>query len=356
MLAEKLHVQIVTPQAGSPRTEVRGSPGKNRRSSTGGPAGGFSPRSEKSGTRSSDFSAPHSASSRLRLAESRTIAVLGTARRFPLAALALLFVLCLGTAGGCTPAGGHSAGASAAADQNSQAKLTIAAAASLAGVLPEIKERFVAQNPDVQVEIVFGSSGAFFAQLQNRAPFDLFLSADTLYPQKLVEKGVALPEDYREYARGQVVLWVTKDSPLKVEQGLQVLAQKSVRRISLANPATAPYGKAAVEALKHHKLYEQVESKLARGENVAHAAQMVQSGAADCGMIALSLAVSPRLRDQGRWYVVPPDSYRPIRQGLVVLRESKQRELARRFVQFLFTPQARELFAKYGFSDPEPAR
>ncbi len=292
----------------------------------------------------------------MRLAESRTHADSGITRRSPLVALALLLGLCLGTAGGCAPSGGSHAGTSAAGEKQPGAKITIAAAASLAGVLPEIKERFLAQNPGVQVEIVFGSSGAFFAQLQNQAPFDLFLSADTLYPQKLVEKGVALPEDYREYARGQVVLWVIKDSPLEVEKGLQVLAQASVRRISLANPATAPYGKAAIEALKHYQLYQQVEGKLARGENVAHAAQMVQSGAADCGMIALSLAVSPRLRDQGRWYVVPPDSYRPIRQGLVVLRHSKQRELARRFVQFLFTPQARELFAKYGFSDPEPAR
>ncbi len=356
-------------RAKTPRTKVRGSPSKVRASlskvrglpsedrllaDTSRRAGGFSPRSKKE---RGNPVAPRSAGLRLRPAGPRTDAKSRTGGQFPLAILALLLALGLSATGGCAPASGDGSGtAPSAAGQTSQPKLTVAAAASLAGVLPEIKERFLAEHPGVQVEIVFGSSGAFYAQLTNQAPFDLFLSADTMYPQKLIQQGIARRDDYRVYAQGQVVLWVPKDSPLEVEQGLPLLLQKRVRRVALANPATAPYGKAAVEALKHYKLYHQVQAKLVHGENVSHAAQMVQSGAADCGLIALSLAVSPRLKHQGRWYVIPPQSYRPIRQGLVVVKQARQPELARRFVQFLFTPEARELFAKYGFSNPEPVR
>ncbi len=260
-----------------------------------------------------------------------------------LAALVLLL-----PAPGCQNHAASSQGAPVPASAN---KITVAAASSLAGVLPKIREQFLAKNPGAEVEIIFGSSGAFYAQITNGAPFDLFLSADTMYPQKLLQQRRA--EHYRVYAQGQVVLWVLRDSPLEVERGLEVLLSPRVQRVSLANPATAPYGKAAVEALQHQGIYEQVASKLVRGESVAHAAQMVQSGAADCGLIALSLAVSPRLKNQGRWYTLPQEAYRPIRQALVIPAHSPNKELARRFAQFLFTPQARELFRQFGFADPE---
>ena len=176
----------------------------------------------------------------------------------------------------------------------------MAAAADLKFALDELVTEFQAKHPSTTVKVTYGSSGNFYAQLQNQAPFDLYFSADIAYPRKLAEAGLALDGDLFLYAVGRIVVWTPSQSPVKVEQlGIQSLFAPSVKKIAIANPQHAPYGVAAVAALKSLKVYEQAEPKLVYGENIAQTAQFVQSGAADIGIIALSLAIAPPMRERG---------------------------------------------------------
>ena len=185
-----------------------------------------------------------------------------------------------------------------------------------------------------------GSSGNLFAQLSNEAPFDLFLSADIEYPKKLIEQGQGVKGTDFEYATGHLVLWATSESPFDVAgRGIDVVRDDAVQKIAVANPRTAPYGRAAVAALKALGVYDAVESRLVFGENVAQTAQMVESRGADMGIIALSLALSPALRDKGKYWPVPGDSHPPIVQGGVVLRWARDAALARAFCGFLVTTE-----------------
>jgi molybdate transport system substrate-binding protein len=155
------------------------------------------------------------------------------------------------------------------------------------------------------------------------------------------------------YAIGRLVVWVPASSPLQPQEvGGAVLLDPGVRRIAVANPAHAPYGVAAVAALRSLKLYDAVEPKLVYGENIAQTAQYVQSGAADIGVIALSLALAPTLRDKGRWWAVPLDAYPTMWQGGIVLRRTQLPERARAFCDFVLGPHGREVLGRYGFSLP----
>src|SRR5262245_24730695 len=155
--------------------------------------------------------------------------------------------------------------------------LTIAAASDLQAVLPIIAQNFE-QQTGVTARLTFGSSGNFFSQLQNGAPFDLFLSADLEYPQQLIKGGQGVADTLVEYASGRIVLWARSDAGLDVQQGLRMLTDPRVRRVAIANPEHAPYGRAAVAALRHERLYDVVQPKLVFGENISQAAQFVQSG------------------------------------------------------------------------------
>jgi len=180
-------------------------------------------------------------------------------------------------------------------------QLSIAAAADLKFALDDLVKEFEGKNPATKVNVTYGSSGNFFAQFQSGAPFDLFFSADIEYPRKLAEKGMGADNVFL-YAIGRIVIWVLKDSHLAVDKlGIKVLLEPSVHKIAVANPEHAPYGRAAVAALKALNVYEQVASRLVYGENIAQTAQFVQSGAADVGVLALSLAVAPQMRDAGRF-------------------------------------------------------
>ena len=233
------------------------------------------------------------------------------------------------------------------------AVLTIAAAADLRFALDDLAKDFEEKFPTTKVSVTYGSSGNFFAQLQNGAPFDLFFSADIEYPRKLAAKGLGV-DDVFLYAIGCIVVWVPKDSPVAVEKlGIKALLEPSIRKIAVANPEHAPYGRAAVAALKALNMYDQVASRLVYGEHIAQTAQFVQSGAADVGILALSLAVAPQMRDAGRFWPVPLDAYPRMEQGGTILKSSKNLEAARAFRDFVLGDHGREVLKQFGFYLPE---
>ncbi|HMF97650.1 MAG TPA: molybdate ABC transporter substrate-binding protein [Vicinamibacterales bacterium] len=226
--------------------------------------------------------------------------------------------------------------------------LRIAAASDLQAALPNIAAAFE-KDTGHAVALTFGSSGNFFTQLQNGAPFDLFLSADIDYPRQLERDGRAEKGSLYEYATGRLVLWTRNDSRIDLTRGLAVLTDPAVRRIAIANPEHAPYGRAAVAALHHERIDEGVKAKLVRGENISQAAQFVQSGNADVGIVALSLALAPALKNSGRFVEVPESFYPPIEQAAVVVAASRQKAVARQFVEFLKQPASRRTLQSYGF-------
>src|SRR5215470_7079335 len=234
---------------------------------------------------------------------------------------------------------------------DAQAPLRIAAASDLQSVFPALTGRFERETGH-RIEVSFGSSGNFFAQLQNGAPFDLFFSADVDYPRQLESSQLTVPGTLVEYARGRIVLWSRNDANLDVSHGLAILAEPRVRRIAIANPDHAPYGRAAVAALQHVQLYDRVRRKFVLGENISQAAQFVQSGNADAGLIALSLALAPAMRSTGH-YVDIPESYHPrIEQAAVVISTSRQQEVARQFLTFLRRPDNQQTLKQAGFTNP----
>ena len=238
-------------------------------------------------------------------------------------------------------------------DATPPAALTIAAAADLRFALDDLVKDFEELYPAAKINVTYGSSGNFFAQFQNGAPFDLFFSADIEYPRKLAESGLGADNVFL-YAIGCIVVWVPKDSPVAVDKlRIKALLEPSIHKIAVANPEHAPYGRAAVAALKALNIYDQVASRLVYGENIAQTAQFVQSGAADAGILALSLAVAPQMRDAGRFWQVPLDAYPRMEQGGIILKSSKNLETARAFRDFVLGDHGREVLKNYGFYLPE---
>jgi molybdate transport system substrate-binding protein len=230
-------------------------------------------------------------------------------------------------------------------------EITVAAAADLQFAFNDLAARFE-KDTGKHVKLIFGSSGNFFAQIQNGAPFDLFFSADIDYPKRLEAAGLAEPGTFYPYATGKIVLWVPQESKLDLSRGLKVLLDPDIRKIAIANPEHAPYGRAAVAALRHEKIYDQVAAKFVLGENISQAASFVVSGSADAGIVALSLALAPSMKEKGKYVDVPVEEYPAIEQAAVVLKSSKNKEIARQFLAFLKTPGGQDLLRSYGFSVP----
>jgi molybdate transport system substrate-binding protein len=230
-------------------------------------------------------------------------------------------------------------------------EITVAAAADLKSVMQELAARFE-KHAGHRVNVTYGSSGNFFSQIQNGAPFDVFFSADIEYPRRLEAAGLAEPGTLYGYAIGRIVVWVPADSPIDVSKGWNALLDASVQKIAIANPQHAPYGRAAVAALQQAGIYEKVETKLVYGENVSQAAQFVESGSAQAGIIALSLAVSPAMRGKGRWWEIPAEAHPPIEQGAIVLKASPHKETARAFLDFVKSAEGRALLEQNGFTIP----
>src|ERR1700680_4453260 len=207
-------------------------------------------------------------------------------------------------------------------------EFTVAAAADLQFAMQDVAARFQKETGKT-VKLIFGSSGNFFQQVQNGAPFDLFFSANLDYPKKLEAAGLTEPGSYYQYASGKIVIWVPNQSKLDLSSGMQALLDPSVKKIAVANPQHAPYGQAAVAAMEEEYVYEKVKDKFVLGENISQTASFVLSGSADVGILALSLALSPNMKDKGRYAEIPAEEYPPIEQACVILSSSKNKEIAR---------------------------
>lgn len=231
-------------------------------------------------------------------------------------------------------------------------EITVAAAADLQFAFQDVAARFQ-RDTGHNVKLIFGSSGNFFAQIQNGAPFDIFFSADIGYPQKLEAAGLTEPGTLYEYATGKIVLLAPKGSPLDLKRGLPLLLDPQIKKIAIANPEHAPYGRAAFAALQHERLYSQVSAKFVLGENISQTASFVVSGSADVGIVALSLALASSMQEKASYVLIPEDEYPPIRQAAVVLKSSQQKDIARRFMAFLKEPDIVSLMEKYGFAVPK---
>jgi molybdate transport system substrate-binding protein len=231
--------------------------------------------------------------------------------------------------------------------------LRVAAASDLQFALEEVVRSFEQKIPAISVQVTFGSSGNFFSQISNGAPFDLYLSADITYPQRLETQGLTVPDSRFIYAVGRLALWIPATSPLEVEKlGEKVLLDRRVERIALANPRHAPYGRAAEEALKSWGIHEALRSKLVYGENVAQAFQFVQSGMAEIGIVALSLTRAPQLAGKGKVWEVPLPTFTRLEQGGVILKSSPHLAEAGKFREFLLSPEGREILKRFGFVLP----
>ena len=230
-------------------------------------------------------------------------------------------------------------------------ELFVAAAADLSAALEEIAQNYE-KKTGAKVKLSFGASGALTQQIQNGAPFDLFFSADMDYPRQLVAGGYADGASLYEYAVGKLVLWAPADSALAIEHtGMNILLDPSVKKIAIANPQHAPYGRAAVAALKHYGLYERVADRLVLGENVSQTAQFVESGNAQAGFVALAHALAPGMREKGKYWEVPAEAYPALAQGVVVLAHSPHKKEAAEFVQYI-KAAGQGIFQKYGFTVP----
>jgi molybdate transport system substrate-binding protein len=229
----------------------------------------------------------------------------------------------------------------------------VAAASDLNAALSDVIARFGGAH-DVDVSVSYGSSGTFYAQLLNQAPFDLFLSADVTYPNQLAARGLTLPQSEFTYAIGRLAVWAPASSPLDLEHdGLQALTQESVAHVAIANPEHAPYGRAAVAAMQAAGVYDRVRPKLVVGENVAQAMQFVQSGAADVGIVALSLARAPSVKGKGRLFEIPVSTYPRLEQGGTILKGAADVDAARALRGFLLSADGQAILKQYGFSMPD---
>jgi molybdate transport system substrate-binding protein len=230
-------------------------------------------------------------------------------------------------------------------------EIRVAAAADLKFAMQDVAAQYEKRS-GTKVDVTYGSSGNFFSQLQNGAPFDLFFSADIDYPRKLEAAGLAEPGTLYEYAVGRIAIWTPADAKVDVTRlGWKTLLDPSVQKISIANPEHAPYGRAAVAALEKAGIYEQVKAKLVYGENISQAAQFVQSGNAQAGIVAMSLAVSPGMKDGKRWEI-PADMHPAIEQAAILLKSAQNKDAARAFLEFVKSDTGRATLATYGFTFP----
>lgn len=230
-------------------------------------------------------------------------------------------------------------------------ELTVAAAADLRPALEQISGKFKAES-GINLHLSYGSSGNFFQQLQNGAPFDIFLSANVDYPKKLEQAGLVLQGTYYEFARGSIVLVTPYDSRIDLSEGLHALLTPAVKKIAIANPSHAPYGQAAIAAIKSMGIYDWVAPHLVMGENISEAASFVLSGAADVGIVAKSLALAPAAAKQVKFVDIPAKDYPPLLQAMVVMKSSKDQPAATRFEAFLQSEHAKKILQQYGFELP----
>jgi len=232
-------------------------------------------------------------------------------------------------------------------------RITIAAAADLKFAMDEVVKAFRVANPGAEVSVAYGSSGKFHTQIQQGGPYDLFFSADIAFPRALAQAGQA-GSPVQPYAIGRIVIWSTTVDASRLS--LTSLADPRFARIAIANPKHAPYGQRAQEALRATSMWTKVESRLVFGENIAQTAQFIQTGNAQVGIIALSLALNPQLASKGGYALIPDNLHQPLEQGFVITKRGENNPLARRFASFMSSRPARSIMVNYGFVLPSDAR
>lgn len=231
-------------------------------------------------------------------------------------------------------------------------EVSVAAASDLSFAFKEVAVGFKKQTGHT-LRVSTGSSGNFFAQIRSGAPFDVFFSADAEYPRTLKKEGLTQPDSLHIYAIGRIVIWAPRGKLDLKKDGMRALLDPSIRKVAIANPRHAPYGRAAVAALKHFGIYQQVESRLVFGENVSQAAQFVESGNAQAGIIALSLASAPQMKDRGEQWLIPEEAHPKLEQAAVILRAVRNPKAARALLDYLRGPEGQAILKRFGFQVPE---
>ena len=233
-----------------------------------------------------------------------------------------------------------------------QTPLRIAAAADLQPVLPPILTAFE-KVTGIHTEATYQASAALTTQITNGAPFDLFLSADLNYPQRLIAAGKAEGANSSPkpttYARGTLVLWTRKDSKWPTPS-LATLSDPTLNRLAVANPDRAPYGRAAVAAINSLKLTDTLKPKLVTAENISQTAQFAETGNADAGLISLTSAKTEHLAAIGSYFVLPANLYPPIEQGAVLVTNTTQRQNAQKFLDYLLSAPIQQQLPKAGLT------
>lgn len=245
---------------------------------------------------------------------------------------------------------GRRAGARTDEAHGTPCRLVIASAASVRPAMKEIASRFEDSHRQVEVVCSFGSSGSLYGQILHGAPFDVFYSANAEYPRALAERGLVLAGSRRVYARGRLALWASARSGIDPADGLQTLARPSIKRVAIANPDLAPYGRAAIDAARHAGVLETITDRIVMGENAAQAAQFAVSGAADAAIVPLSLVRLPAMLEAGSYSEIPPDQHRPMQHVVVVTAATAQPDLARSFDAFVAGPVGRQILVAHGFA------
>ena len=268
------------------------------------------------------------------------------ARPDPVVVTALLVAVCMTILGGCTKPAPPRA-------LNAPTRIRVAAATDLRSCLEALTNAFQVEHPNFDLLPIFGASGVLLTQLKSGLETDLYLSADVAYAHDLAAAGLAAEADVFESGQGRLVIWVRNESPIDVVKlGAEALLDPSVRRVAIANPVHAPYGRAAVAALEHLGLHDRLKEKLAVGESAAQAAHYVESGAAEVGILPMALAKGTRLSESGRFWAVPAEAHPPIRHGGAIHARAIDREATVAFRDFLLSPPGRAILARYGFEFP----
>jgi len=231
-------------------------------------------------------------------------------------------------------------------------KILIAAASDLNFAMNEICHAFEKTHPGVKVEVSYGSSGNFYAQIKQGAPYDIFFSADASYPSRLEEEGFAVKGQRQLYAIGKIVLWIPKKSAFDSQKGLNVVLSPELKKLAIANPKHAPYGRAAEESLRYYGLLDKIQGKLVFGENISQTAQFVLTGAADAAIIALSLAISPGMANSGSYWIISTESYGRLEQVYTVLQRGKGKPSVKTFLEFVQGKKGKKTLSDFGFILP----
>jgi len=231
-------------------------------------------------------------------------------------------------------------------------RLALAAASNLVYVLDDLLAAFRQTHPDLHPTLSTGASGSLVAQIRHGSPVDVFLSADHHYAQALVDSRHAVASSFTTFATGRLVLWTTRDS-LALDSLPATVRDPAVRKLALANPDTAPYGRATKQVLATLDLWTDAAPKMVLGENITQTAQFVETGHADAGFVALSLVLSPRLKNRGRWLEIPAHLHSPLDQAAVLTPRGSENPAAHLFLNFLRSDPAREILLRHGYAVPQ---